>query len=117
LDKLDSSARVDANDDDTSDRIEEFIQDVDIPATLEAFAEDDSAEGGELRQLLVRRWAESDASSAAAWASQCPEGPIRRAMLEQVAIAWANTDLAAAASWVRSLPQGGGQQAALLGVA
>jgi hypothetical protein len=42
---------------------------------------------------------------------------VRRAALEQVAIAWANTDLPAAAGWVHALPEGDSKQAATLDLA
>ncbi len=82
---------------------------------LDSLALDASPGAAELCQLLVRRWAESDAPAAATWTSQLPESPVRRAALEQVAIAWANTDLPAAADWVQALPEGDSKQAATLG--
>ena len=99
------------------DRAVESVSDADLPATLDALVLDASPGAAELRQLLVRRWAESDAPAAAAWTSQLPEGSLRRAALEQVAIAWANTALPAAAAWVQALPESDSKQAATLGLA
>jgi len=99
------------------ERVVESIPDADLPAVLDSLANDVIPEAAELRQLLVRRWAERDAPAVAAWTSQMPESAARRAALEQVAIAWANTDLAAAAGWVRALPEGDSKQAATQAVA
>jgi hypothetical protein len=98
-------------------RVVESMSDAELPAILDSLACDISADAAELRQLLVHRWAETNAPAAAAWATQLPEGPARRAALEQVAITWANADLPATASWVRTLPEDDGKQAATLGLA
>ena len=99
------------------ERAAESVSDADLPAMLDSLARDLSPSAAELRQLLVHRWAETNAPAAAAWATQLPEGPARRAALEQVAITWANADLPASAGWVRTLPEGDGKQAATLGLA
>jgi hypothetical protein len=93
------------------------VSDADLPAELDLLTRDPDQAADELRQLLVRRWAESDAPAAATWASQLPEGPIRCAALEQVAIAWANTDLPVAADWVRALPESDSRAASTLALA
>ena len=87
------------------------------PPCLMSLALDASPGAAELCQLLVRRWAEGDAPAAATWTSRLPESPVRRAALEQVAIAWANTDLPAATGWVQALPEGDSKQAATLDLA
>ena len=46
-----------------------------------------------------------------------PENPVRRAALEQVAIAWASTDIAAATSWAQSLPKSESKHAAIIALA
>ncbi len=84
----------------------------DLASVLDSLARDARPAAAELCQLLVRRWAEADAASAAAWTTQLPEGPVRRAALEQVAIAWANTDLPTATAWIQAMPAGESEQAA-----
>jgi hypothetical protein len=88
------------------------VSDADLPAMLDSLARDARPAAAELCQLLVRRWAEADAPSAAAWTAQLPDGSVRRAALEQVAIAWANTDLPAATAWIQAMPAGESEQAA-----
>ena len=56
------------------ERIVQSVSDADLPAALDALASDPSPAAADLRQLLVRRWAESDAPAAAAWTAQLPEG-------------------------------------------
>jgi hypothetical protein len=58
----------------------------------------------ELRDRLVRRWAEVDPARAADWSGGVVETAPRTAAMKQVAIAWANSDLEAAAHWVVALP-------------
>lgn len=99
------------------ERAVELVSDGELPAMLDSLARDVSPEAAELRQLLVHRWAETNAPAAAAWATQLPEGSARRAALEQVAITWANADLPATAGWVRTLPEGDSKLAATLGLA
>jgi hypothetical protein len=99
------------------ERAVESVLDAELPAMLDSLALEASPHAAELRQLLVHRWAETNAPAAAAWATQLPEGSARRAALEQVAITWANADLSASAGWVRTLPEGDSKQAATLGLA
>ena len=96
------------------ERAVKSVSDADLPAMLDSLSHDNSPAAAELSQLLVRRWAETNAPAAAAWATQLPESSARRDALEQVAIAWANTDLPAAASWVHTLSEGDSKQAATL---
>jgi hypothetical protein len=96
------------------ERVTQSISDAGLPAVLDSLAGDPSSAAADLRQLLVRRWAESDAPAAAAWTEQLLDGPVRRAALEQVAIAWANADLPAATAWIQAMPVGDGEQAAAL---
>jgi len=99
------------------ERAVESVSDVELPALLDSLALDVNPEAAEMSLLLLRRWAESDPVTAAAWTSQMPENPGRRAALEQVAIAWANIDLSAAAAWVQALPEGDSKQAATFALA
>jgi hypothetical protein len=71
----------------------------------------------ELTQLLVRQWAEANASEAAAWAARLPESPSRRNALNQVAIIWAKTDLSAAAAWLKGLAEGPDKDSAMVSLA
>jgi hypothetical protein len=75
-----------------------------IPVAVEPLLSLSTPNTQELRDRLVRRWAEAEPARAAAWAAGLADGESRSAVLKQVAIAWANSDLAPAAFWVRSLP-------------
>lgn len=99
------------------ERVVESVSEAELPATLAALRLAANPGAADMSRLLVRRWAESDPVAAAAWVSQLPENPARRAAFEQVAIAWANTDLAAAAGWVQSLPEGESHQATTIALA
>ena len=101
----------------TLERVVQSVSDADLPAVLDMLASDLSPAAADLRQLLVRRWADSDAPAAAAWTAQLPEGSAHRAALEQVAIAWANTDLPAATAWVQAMPAGDSKEAAAFSLA
>ncbi len=98
------------------ERVVQSVSDANSPAMLDALASDPSPVAADLRQLLVRHWAESDAPAAAAWTAGLPEDSARRAALEQVAIAWANTDLPAASAWVQAMPAGASKEVAALGL-
>lgn len=73
---------------------------------------DNSEAAEDLRESLVRRWAESNPAAAAAWISQLPPSEYRAA-LKQVAIAWADKDLAGASAWLSTLPAAARQFATL----
>ena len=92
------------------------VSDADLPTMLEALVHDTRPAAAELSQSLVRRWAEADAPTAAAWISRLPEGPICQAAFEQVAIAWADSDLPAATAWVQAMPAGDNKTTAALGL-
>lgn len=68
-------------------------------------------------RCLLRRWAETDARAAAAWAEQLPAGDARAAALSEVAVEWANADLKSAAAWAQQLPEPAERQTALLDMA
>ncbi len=99
------------------ERAVESVSDTELPAVLDSLARDANPAAAEMGLLLVRRWAENDPAAAAAWTSQLPENPARRAALEHVAIAWANTDVAAATRWVQSLPENENKHAAIIALA
>ena len=99
------------------ERVVESVMAEDLPAMLDSLALDTGSSAVEMAALLIRRWAESDPSSAAGWVTLHPNDPGTPVALEQVAIAWANSDLSAATSWVRTLPQDGGKITATLALA
>jgi len=99
------------------DEVARSVPIADLRDALNSIAGDLSPEAAELRPLLARRWAEADPGQAAAWASALPEGPDRRAALEQVAIAYAGRDVPSATGWVAALPEGDDKQAATLTIA
>jgi hypothetical protein len=103
-----------------SEEIEHAVEKIapaDVPAALAALGVQTGPAATEMRQLLVRRWAERDVAAAAAWTMQLPEGAPRQQVIEQVAIAWAETDLDDATAWLRDLPDGEGKQTATLSIA
>ena len=55
------------------ERVVKSVSDADLPAALDSLARDLSPAAVELGQLLVRRWAGSDAPAAAAWLRSFPE--------------------------------------------
>jgi hypothetical protein len=90
---------------------------IDLQATLDWLPDQTTAAEGELRSLIVRRWAELDAPAAATWAARLPAGAVYQAAVEEIAIAWANADLPAAIIWARALPEGAEQQATFMDLA
>jgi hypothetical protein len=99
------------------ERAVESVSDTELPALLDSLALDANPAASQLSLLLVRRWAENDPVTAAAWTSQIPEDTGRRAAFEQVALAWADTDLPAATGWVQALPENEGKHTAILALA
>jgi len=83
-----------------------FGSEAEYEEMLGLLGEDGSVETAELRQLVVRRWAEVDGAAAARWVGKLPSGAGRRLALKQVAIAWANQDLGAATQWVEGMAAG-----------
>jgi hypothetical protein len=92
------------------------VADRELPAVLDSLLDQHGAEASELRDLLVRRWADLDAKSAASWSIRLSEGSLADPAVNQVAISWANADLSAAMEWAQSLPEGDLRQTAVLGV-
>ena len=89
----------------------------DRPALLESLLRDDDFAAAELREGLIRRWAETDPIGAVAWASQISDPATRQASLKQAASAWAEKDLSSATSWLATLADGPDKQAAAIAVA
>lgn len=58
---------------------------------------------GELKERLIRRWAEASPADAASWAEHMSELPTRYKLMEGVAIVWANQDPAAASRWAQRI--------------
>ena len=94
-----------------------FVSDKDLPTMLDSLTSQTSRAAGELRELLLRHWAENNPVSAANWLAQFSANSANSALFEQVAIAWANTDLPAAAAWAHALSDSQNQQIAILALA
>ena len=90
----------------------------DIPATLE-FLQTRKATRfeSELQNLLIRRWAEFDAPTAAGWVEKTLTGSPRANALSGLAAVWTVQDPQAAEVWARQLPLAEERSAALLAVA
>ncbi|HZR18799.1 MAG TPA: hypothetical protein VFE51_16040 [Verrucomicrobiae bacterium] len=116
LEQLRGNADPDLRDEAT----QKFANSVAIAAfrsTLDSLGQDSDPAINELRTRLVRRWAEENPTAAREWISEQPEGRIRRAALEQIAIADSNRDLPTAAAWAMALPNGPDELAAKVTVA
>jgi len=96
------------------DRASRAISDGELPAALDSLLNNPKPDAAELRQRLVRRWAEEDAPAAAVWAARLTDGAAARDAVVQVAMSWATTDSASALRWVSELPESSGKQAAIL---
>jgi hypothetical protein len=82
-------------------------------ATLNVLSRDTNSTASDLRQSMLRHWAEEDPAAAAAWSTRLA-GPCYREALQQVAIAWGNVDLSAAANWIATLPDNGAKRSAAI---
>jgi hypothetical protein len=90
----------------------------DISTVLDSLREGTSSHlRSELRALLVRRWTENDAPTAAAWVAQNLTGTERAAALNSVATVWAGQDFPAAENWARQLPDAEERSAVMLALA
>ena len=77
----------------------------DISTALDSLREGTSSQlQSELRTLLVRRWVENDAPTAADWVARNLTGTQRAAALNSVATVWAGQDFQGAENWARQLP-------------
>lgn len=101
----------------TSEQIGESVSDAELPARCDSLARDASRGATDLRQRLIRRWAQTDGPAAAAWAAQLWQEPTYHETLTQVALGWAGNDLAAALDWARTLPEGDSREAVTLNLA
>lgn len=97
------------------DRAVESVSNSELPGLLDSLVRLESSAAADLRQRLIRRWAETDGPAAAAWASQLWQGPTYHEALTQVALGWAGTDLSATLDWAHTLPEGDGE-AVILGL-
>ena len=90
----------------------------DIPAALE-FLQTRKATRfeSELQNLLIRRWAELDAPTAAGWVEKTLTGSARANAMASLAALWTEQDPQAAEAWARKLPQEEERSAVLLAVA
>ena len=89
----------------------------DRPAFLATLFNQNTPAAAQLRDLLVRRWAETDPSAAAAWVTQLPPGSAAQSALQQVGLAWANVNLAGAMKWLGTVPEGSAKEAVTLDIA
>jgi hypothetical protein len=92
------------------------IPDSELREALASMLDQRGSYNSQLRDLLVRRWAESDPKAAASWASGVQDSSPAAAITKQVAMAWANNDLSAAVEWIESLPENEARKAAVLGL-
>jgi hypothetical protein len=74
------------------------------PLALEQLLSISTPAAIELRDRLVRHWAEVDPAQAAKWSAGVADSTTRSAVMTQAAIAWANSDIKAATGWITSLP-------------
>jgi hypothetical protein len=88
-----------------------------IPGRLDSLALDFSAAATELRQLLIRRWAEAQPASAAAWAAARADSADALPVIKQAAVVWADTDLSAAVEWLGTFPESALRQSASIAIA
>ena len=84
-------------------KLVESLRLADIPGALAATANQSDRVPSEFRQMLVRRWAKSDAPGAADWIEKNLTGAARAGALNIAASAWAETDPAGAEQWARRL--------------
>lgn len=61
----------------------------------------------------IERWTNTDPVSAAAWATEFAEGPLREQALALVAREWGLRDANATSSWMEKLPMGPSRDAAI----
>jgi hypothetical protein len=101
----------------TSEQIGESVSDAELPALCDSLARDASHGATDLRERLIRRWAQTDGPAAAAWTAQLRQEATYDEVLTQVALGWASTDLAAALDWARTLPEGDSREAVTLELA
>ncbi len=89
----------------------------DLQHWIEALLASTEPAAAQLRQDLIRRWAESNPETAAAWLAGLRRGPVYHELLPQVAIALANSNPKAAAAWVAGLTPDDEQTTAAVAVA
>lgn len=99
------------------EQIGESVSDAELPALCDSLARDASRGATDLRQRLIRRWAQTDGPGAAAWVAQLRQEPTYDEALTQVALGWAGSDRAAALDWARTLPEGDSREAVTLDLA
>ena len=81
------------------------INEKDIASTLALLGNEDSVVRRELRNRLVRRWAELDIKAASAWVTQLAPGVSRQDSLNNLATRWAHQNFTEAVAWARGLPE------------
>jgi len=77
----------------SSEPIRESVSDAELPSLCDSLARDASQAATDLRQRLIRRWAQADGPAAAAWAAQLRQEPTYHEMLNQIAASPTERDL------------------------
>ena len=106
--------------DDQDLAMEHFVNSIPLPqiqAALNSILDDGTSEAGQIRSLLVRRWAENAPEAAAEYAAQLGDATMRLSAVEQISIAWAEQDLPTASQWAAKLPAGDERNTALRNIA
>ena len=98
-------------------KLVESLRLTDVPVALIATANQSDRVPSEFRQMLVRRWAKSDAPGAADWIEKNLTGAARAGALNTTASAWAETDAAGAEQWARRLTDPDERGISLLAIA
>lgn len=90
------------------------VKRVDLRETLEQLAAVEGETARQLREGLVRRWAQLDPKAAAHWAAGLRSPLLISEAVPQIAVAWAQTDFSSTWSWANSLPDAEARQSAQL---
>lgn len=99
-----------------SETIEQLTQDLNLSQVrtwLNALVNSTNAADSELREVLLRQWAQIDVQAAASWAQEL-DGNGRAAAITQVSIAWAEQNVAESIAWARNLTADNDRDTALL---
>jgi hypothetical protein len=86
-------------------RAVELVSNAELPGMLDWLVRIESSAAAELREVLIRRWAETDGPAAAAWAARLEPGPASHDALTQVALGWAGADWSRVRDWAETLPE------------
>ena len=93
------------------------VKRVDLRETLEQLAAVEGDTARQLREGLVRRWAQMDPKAVGRWAVGLHSPLLLSEAVPQIAVAWAQADFSSAWAWANSLPEGETRQSAQLSAA